>query len=156
MSSAEIWKLWKMEKEQLNFKITLSGTYWDKTPEFVILLDSDEMHRGKITEVSDTPQVISFDAELTEDERHSLVIRLVNKQDSDTVQNADKTEIVSDMLLNIEKVELDGISLGTLKWSHSKYIANNTEYSNMVNLGWNGDWVLEFDSPFYIWLLENT
>jgi len=27
--------------------------------------------------------------------------------------------------------------------------------TNCIDLGWNGEWQLEFDSPFYIWLLEN-
>lgn len=145
-----------MDKENLNFKINVSGTYWDKKPEFSISLDGVTVHRGSISEGINVKQTISFVANITEDEKHLLVISLHNKEDSDTVQNEDKTEIIKDMLLNVEDVYIDDISIGTLKWTHSKYISNNNEYSNMVNLGWNGDWVLEFESPFYLWLLENT
>lgn len=141
-----------MSTENLNFKITLSGTYWDKKPEYNILLNGTVMSNGFVGENS----TIEFVADLEEDTKHTLCVRLLNKQDSDTVQNEDKSAIVKDMLLNIEDVLIDDISIGTLKWTHSKYVANGKTYENCVNLGWNGDWVLEFDSPFYIWLLENT
>ena len=105
---------------------------------------------------ADDNNVIEFTADLEEVTKHTICVRLLNKEDSDTVQNEDETEIVKDMLLNIEEIYLDDISLGTLKWTHSKYVANGKTYENCVNLGWNGDWILEFDSPFYLWLLENT
>ena len=140
-----------MSKEQLNFKITLSGTYWDKKPEYDILLNDVVMSHGFAGENN----TVEFTVDLEEDTKHALCVRLLNKQDSDTIQNEDKTGIVKDMLLNIEDVSIDGISIGTLRWSHSRYLANSEIYENCVNLGWNGDWVLEFDCPFYLWLLEN-
>ena len=140
-----------MSTENLNFKITLSGTYWDKKPEYDILLNGKVMSNGFVGENS----TIEFTADLEEDTKHTLCVRFLNKQNSDTVENEDKSAIIKDMLLNIEDVLIDGISIGTLKWTHSKYVANGKTYENCVNLGWNGDWVLEFDSPFYIWLLEN-
>ena len=152
MSSVVALRRLIMSKEQLNFKITLSGTYWDKKPEYDILLNETVMAHG----FADNNNVIEFTADLEEDIKHTLCVRLLNKEDSDTVQNEDKTEIVKDMLLNIEQIYLDDISLGTLKWTHSKYVANGKTYENCVNLGWNGDWILQFESPFYIWLLENT
>ena len=152
MSSVVVLRRLTMSKEQLNFKITLSGTYWDKKPEYDILLNETVMAHG----FADNNNVIEFTADLEEDIKHTLCVRLLNKEDSDTVQNEDKTEIVKDMLLNIEQIYLDDISLGTLKWTHSKYVANGKTYENCVNLGWNGDWILQFESPFYIWLLENT
>ena len=140
-----------MSKENLNFKIILSGTYWDKKPEYDILLNETVMAHG----FADDNNVIEFTADLEEDTRHTLCVRLLNKQDTDTIENEDKTAIVKDMILNIDDISIDGISIGTLKWTHSRYLANGKIHENCVNLGWNGDWVLEFDSPFYIWLLEN-
>lgn len=141
-----------MSTENLNFKITLSGTYWDKKPEYDILLNDVVMSHDFAGENN----TVEFTTDLEEDAKHTLCVRLLNKQDSDTIQNEDKTEIVKDMLLNIEDVSIDDISIGPIKWTHSKYVANGETYKNCVNLGWNGDWILEFESPFYLWLLENS
>lgn len=145
-----------MEKEQLNFKITLSGTYWDKKPKYSVSLDGNVLVSDSVTAPSDESFTLEFNADLVEEVKHNLTISLLNKESSDTVENDDKTGIVKDMLLNIVDISIDDISLGTLLWTHSRYYANRQIYSNHVNLGWNGAWVLEFDTPFYVWLLENT
>jgi hypothetical protein len=75
------------------------------------------------------------------------------------------------MLLTIDSIEVDEIDIGSLLWTNSKYYpkypqdyidAQNKlgnklepELKEFVDLGWNGRWVLPFQSPFYIWLLEN-
>jgi hypothetical protein len=146
-----------MTTESLEFKITLSGTYWDNLPEYAILLDGVEKSRAVVS--TDSGQVfdVLFTADIEEDAEHTLSITLINKLDSDTVENADKTGIERDMLLNIVEVEIDGISLESLKWSHSEYNVTMLPEPvyNCVNLGWNGSWDIKFSSPFYIWLLEN-
>ena len=146
-----------MITEKLEFRISLSGTYWDKKPEYAILLDGSEMSHGTIVVDSGTIFDIEFSADLTEDAEHTLSIVLLNKTDSDTVENSDKTGIEKDMLLNIEDVEIDGISIGAMRWSHSEYVVPHLPEAikNCVNLGWNGSWNIKFTSPFYIWLLEN-
>ena len=71
--------------------------------------------------------------------------------------------IINDMLLNIKDIEIDTISLGQLVWSGEYLIDEPQEYNgttitkldHCVNLGWNGTYVLNFSSPFYIWLLES-
>ena len=71
--------------------------------------------------------------------------------------------IINDMLLNIKDIEIDSISLGQLVWSGEYLIDEPQEYNgttitkldHCVNLGWNGTYVLNFSSPFYIWLLES-
>jgi len=155
-----------MSTEALNFKITLSGTFWDKRPKFSIWIDNTKIQDGEIT--SAEHQTIEFSQEITEDTSHQLKIRLENKEDTDTVKdNYDDPvnfKIIKDMLLTIESIEIDDISLGNLLYS-SKYYSDErrivdgkeVEYiTGCVNLGWNGSYILEFTSPFYIWLLENT
>ena len=85
---------------------------------------------------------------------------LENKADADTV--IENGEVVRDMLLNIDDITIDDISLGNLLWSaeyilDKKRIYKGQEIDHLdgcVNLGWNGTYVLKFTSPFYIWLLE--
>ena len=112
-----------------------------------------------LTGVADTDiEYVEFDQEITEGAAQRLVIQLLNKDNSDTVQNEDKTEIVKDMLLHIKSIEIDEIALGNLTREKSQYQPYDSQFpvlDNCVDLGWNGDWILDFESPFYIWLLEN-
>ena len=67
------------------------------------------------------------------------------------------------MLLNIVDIEIDDISVGSLLWSSTFVLdepINNgseviNEFTGCVNLGLNGTYTFKFNSPFYIWLLEN-
>jgi hypothetical protein len=146
------------ELENLKFKIGLSGTYWGKKPQYSILLNKIKLHSGEITEPSDQIFYIEFQAECTEDSDNILEIRLENKEDSDTVQNAERTEILKDMLLNIHSIEIDEIAMDQLIWSKSQFLPDDAArplLDNCVNLGWNGSYTFKFTSPFYLWLLES-
>lgn len=145
-----------MNSESLKFDITLSGMYWDKKPQYSIWLDENPVVQ---TELNELAQTFSFERTIDEGS-HELKIRLENKTDSDTVVvNGD---VVKDMLLNIDDISIDDISLGNLLWS-AEYLLDKpqvyqgktiTHLDSCVNLGWNGTYVLKFTSPFYIWLLE--
>jgi hypothetical protein len=146
-----------MNEEKLSFVISLSGTYWDRRPQFSIWLDDHVVVQSEIT--SSAEQIVSFERKVNEGP-HELKIRLENKADADTV--IENGEVVRDMLLNIDDITIDDISLGNLLWSaeyilDKKHIYKGQEIDHLdgcVNLGWNGTYVLKFTSPFYIWLLE--
>lgn len=143
--------------ETLTFRIGVSGTYWDKKPAYSICVNGVQQASATIDGPTGIVEYIEFTLALTEDAEHLLEIKLLNKTDSDVIQSPDKTEIVNDMLLNIESVEIDDIELGQLIWSNSEFVAADTTrptLKNCVNLGWNGSYQLKFDSPFYLWLLE--
>ena len=146
-----------MTEEKLSFVVALSGTFWDRRPQFSIWLDDHQVVASEI--VSAAQQEIKFERTIDEG-AHTLKIRLENKNNSDTV--LENGEVVKDMLLNIDDIMIDDISLGNLLWS-AEYILDHpheykgqtvTKLDNCVNLGWNGTYILKFTSPFYIWLLE--
>ena len=140
------------EKEKLNFKIGLSGTFFKNVPAYSILLDGVKHASGK---ASAETEIVEFTCDLEEDQDHLLEIRLVNKTSKDTVTEND--EIVKDTLLNIDSIAIDDIELGDLKWSMSEFVGDNPNrpiLQRCVNLGWNGSYRLKFTSPFYLWLLE--
>ena len=151
-----------MSVEKLNFKIKLSGTFWNKRPQFSVWLDDAVVVRS---ELQADPHVVAFERDITEG-KHTLSIRLENKEDSDVVKDnadSDNYTIIKDMLLNIDDIEIDNISLGKLIWE-TKFVLDRpieyqgktiTEFERCVNLGNNGTYILEFSSPFYLWLLEN-
>lgn len=145
-----------MATETIKIALGLSGTYWRRQPEFVVRLNGEEKYTSLVEAASGEVFTVDFDVEIEEDEEHTLSISLVNKMDSDTVENEDKTAIVKDMLLNIESLAIDEIDVGTLIWSNSVYYMDDGErMAECVNLGKNGTWEFKFTSPYYIWLLEN-
>ena len=146
-----------MQEENINFKISLTGTFWDRRPQFSVWLDDHVVTQSEIA--SSAEQIVSFERKVNEGP-HELKIRLENKADADTV--IENGEVVKDMLLNIDDITIDDISLGNLLWSaeyilDKKRIYKGQEIDHLdgcVNLGWNGTYTLKFTSPFYIWLLE--
>jgi hypothetical protein len=147
-----------MSQESLNFEVLLSGTYWDKKPQFSVWLDNHVIVQSEIVK-SNTPQSIKFDRELDEG-LHQLKIRLENKTTQDTV--VANGEMVKDMLLNIDDIIIGDIDLGQLLWDTEYHLDHPHKYKGKtitrldgcVNLGWNGTYVLNFTSPFYNWLLK--
>ncbi len=143
--------------ETLHFRVGLAGTYWQKRPEYSILVNDKKILNGTIDTPSQEVFYVDFDAEV-EEGPCTLKIRLENKTDEDTVQNEDKTEIIKDMLLNIRGIEIDEIGLGNLVYTKTRFVGDDPArpvLDKCQDLGWNGAWVMEFESPFYIWLLEN-
>lgn len=141
----------------LTFRVGLSGAYWDRKPAYSVCIDGVEQVSAIIAADAGVVEYAEFTVAVAEDTEHLLEIKLLNKTDSDTVQSEDKTEIVKDMLLNVESVAIDDIELGQIKWDHSEFVAvdpTRPTLKNCVNLGWNGSYQLKFNSPFYLWLLE--
>lgn len=146
-----------MPQESLNFEVKLSGTHWNKYPEFSVWLDDEKLVQDYIRFDTHT---VNFERDLSPGS-HEIKIRLENKTNSDTVISSNG-EIAKDMLLNIEDITVDDISLGNLLWTAEYYLDDPQEYQgktitqldNCVNLGWNGTYILKFSTPFYAWLLE--
>lgn len=146
-----------MEQESLEFAVTVSGTYWSKKPQFSIWLNNKVVIQTEIS--SESLQTHKFTHTVDEGEQ-TLRIKLENKTVADTqIING---EVANDMLLNIDDISIDNISLGQLLWN-AEYLLDKpqqyngkeiTQLDNCVNLGWNGSYILKFSSPFYIWLLE--
>ena len=156
-----------MEKENLHFRVGLSGT-GNKLPEFKISVDGKEYIHSTLS-ANNAVEYFEFDTKIVEG-AHSLNISFLNKTVYDTKLDTNGT-IVEDLLLNIDSIEIDEIDIGSLKWtasnytpiypeSYKKHVLSTgqqieNELTDCVNLGWNGTWSLPFTSPFYIWLLEN-
>lgn len=143
--------------ERLHFKIGLAGTYWEKRPIYTISVNDKLIETREVEAPSEEVFYIEFDADVEEGPA-SLKIRLENKHWTDTIQNDDKTEILKDMLLNIKSVEIDEIDLANMIYTKTEFVGDDADrpvLDKCIDLGWNGTWTLAFESPFYIWLLEN-
>jgi hypothetical protein len=94
------------EKENLKFKIGLSGTFWNCRPEYMILINGLSFKKDIIKEDCDQVEYIEFECDIEKNSQFLLEIRLVNKQVEDTVMD-ERGNIIKDMLLNIISIEID-------------------------------------------------
>ena len=158
-----------MGTEKLKFKIELYATMWNTAPHVEILINDESMYKGDVTGSEQDPLQIEFYKELEEDKEYNLVIKRSNKGPGDTVVN-EKGDILKDQLLNIKGIEIDEIDIGALvyegvytpeypePWATQQREAGNklqTSLKNVTKMGHNGEWKFTFNSPFYMWLLEN-
>ncbi len=159
-----------MDKENLHFKIGLSRSSTKKSPAFKIFVNDINFISATISKSANEVEYFEFDAELQEGDCQ-LIVEFTNKTSFDTIQDS-AGNIIDDLLLNIESVEIEEIDFEHLLWTASNYRPVYPEtyqkfiqesgkelpdvVPNCVNLGWNGKWTLSFQSPFYLWLLENV
>lgn len=162
------------EKENLVFKLGISGTFWDRRPAFEILLNDQLIKSGEIAGDSDWVEFHEFSAEVGLDQNHVVSVRFVNKTPDQTVKAPESTEenlvIAKDMLLNIVSLEINDVEIpigadygednkfGTYRVDvpvNHRGRVDVTEIPGIKNLGWNGRYDIPFATPFYIWLLEN-
>ena len=118
------------DNETLKFRIGVSGSYWDKKPAYSVSVNGVEQVSAAITANSGVVEYAEFTLAVLEDSPHLLEIKLLNKTDDDVVQSQDKTEIIKDMLLNIESISIDDIELGQIKWDHSEICSRGPHQAN--------------------------
>lgn len=100
----------------------------------------------------------SFDD--TDNGHHQIIFEMYGKLDQHTI--IDKHgQIVSSPMLTIDNFNFDGIDCNPVFQQKSKYFHNFNGNGNDVedeffgNLGCNGQLIFEFQTPLFLWLLEN-
>ena len=157
-----------MATEELNFKLELFATYWNVKPKCEIMINNEIKWSDEISGTEDDPTVIEFTHNCEENQKYDLVLNRQGKTTRQTIVEGDK--IVKDQLLHIKNITIDEIDIGGLKyegvykpeypepWATTQR-NNGVELpetlKSSVILGHNGTWTLTFESPFYMWLLEN-
>jgi len=120
-----------------------------------IWIDSDKIFDQTIVET--TP--VEFD--LIEDEaEHSLRFVMANKMPDHTQIDSDGN-IIADSRLTVSDIEFDEIPLGQIIINKAVYThdfngtAAETQDTFYGEMGCNGTVELKFNTPVYLWLLEN-
>jgi len=158
-----------MGTEKLKFKLELYATMWDRPPHAEILLNDKSYFDGDITGTEDKPNVVEFEHEFTEGEESVLIIERLGKNKGQTVIN-ENGDVLKDQLLHIKSIEIDEINIGALvyegvytpqypePWATQQRQAGvelPESFKNVTSMGHDGKWRFKFNSPFYMWLLEN-
>ena len=157
-----------MATEKLKFKLELYATMWDKPPIADIKINEKSYFKEEITGTNDKPTIIEFEHELEENKSYNFIIDRLGKDKKQTIVEDGK--IVKDQLLHIKSIEIDEIDIGSLvyegvykpeylePWATQQTEAGNKPpetLKNVTQMGHNGTWTFTFESPFYMWLLEN-
>jgi len=142
-------------QENLEFLISLSAT---KTLDCLIYIN-DELYDDLIISEGDEDVIINYDFA----ENNTISIEMANKSDRDVVFD-DSGNIISDKILNIDRIMVDKIDITEIvkkesvyepyqKWYKENYPNDPLIYERM-HLNWNGVWKFNFNCPIYIWILE--
>jgi len=157
-----------MATEKLKFKLELYATTWDKPPHVEVIINDKSFFKDDIRGTEDKPDIIEFEHELQENEKYELKIVRSGKTNSQTV--VENGKMIKDQLLHIKYIEIDEIDIGPLvyegeytpeypePWATQQREAGNDlkdSFKNVTQMGFNGTWSFRFESPFYMWLLEN-
>jgi hypothetical protein len=145
-------------QETLKFRITLESEFWDRPPEFQVLVDNVPVSLEPVVLQSGVSAVFEFEQQLTDGD-HTVGVRLLNKRaELDTVMDGDR--IVKDQLLTIKEIVIDDVNLFRQLYGHSEYHLDEpwqgqSMIPNQSCMGWNGVIQLKFSTPYYFWLIEN-
>jgi len=158
-----------MATEKLKFKLELFATMWNKPPHVEIMINEKTYFHGDVTTDEDQPLLIEFEHECEEGKSYELVIKRSGKGKNETVTDQDGV-ILKDQLVHIKSIEIDEIDIGGLVYE-GVYTPDYPEpwatqqahlgvklpesLKNVTKMGHNGTWSFKFESPFYMWLLEN-
>ena len=158
-----------MGTEKLKFKLELYATMWDRPPHAEILINDISYFTSDITGTEDKPNVVELGHEFTEGEKCELIINRSGKDKGQTVIN-ENGDVLKDQLLDIKSIEIDEIDIGAMvyegvytpqypePWATQQREAGTElpeSFTNVTSMGHNGKWRFKFESPFYMWLLEN-
>ena len=158
-----------MGTEKLKFKLELYALMWDRPPHAEIMLNDTSYFKGNITGTEDKPNLIEFEYECTEGEKCELIIKRSGKIKGQTLID-ENGDILKDQSLHIKGMEIDEIDVGTLvyeglytpeypePWATQQREAGvelQESFKNVTSMGHDGTWRFKFESPFYMWLLEN-
>lgn len=144
--------------ELVNFHLCLSANYKKSAPCFCVLHNDSIIVNDKL--VQDKTEVsFSLDLPIDKSLDHNIKIKRTN------------FDGINEQLLNLESITADGINLKKLCYNSKFYpeypepwatqqIENGqilpTYHKGWMEWGWNGTWILHFQTPFYTWMLDNV
>ncbi len=146
--------------ETVNIKIGIEVITHQNVVEHphVQILINNKVQFDNIMEHSD---IINFKVELEEDQQHKLTIVYDNKSARHDVVLQDGLPIKDKRIeinrISFEDIDLDPFTLtpNSLSYTTTDPQGENTTGFDATKLSWNGSTILLFESPIYIWILEN-
>ena len=155
--------------EKVNFKIELEGHGWDNKWPAAVISVNNKVYINTL--VPGGTNFYKFDVELPENSNHVLSIAYTNKNYREDIVLDDTESIVKSKFLVVKNISIEDIelqhdiiyNLTSFTVSEDWYLKQNTKdpktypliIKNELTLSWNGVWELPFETPLYLWMLEN-
>ena len=149
--------------EQIKIDVVLNGVgYDDRWPHVFINVNEDTHFEG----ILKGEQAINFKVDIEDNSSNCLDIIFDNHHMSDTVID-DVGAVIKGKWIIIENIKFEGIDLEHLLFDNGLITVNDEWYNKQdrekwplkrrfeTELSWNSKYTINFDSPLYIWLLEN-
>ena len=142
--------------ELIELNVSMTSTDYSAALGLRVLLDDNVIYESTHVagEVEIKHTVSDADAE------HNLIFELFGKKLEHTKIN-EAGEILTDALLSIDSIEIDGIDLlqmfKKISVYHHDFNGTKTpeDHKFFGLMGCNGTVTLKFTTPIYLWLLEN-
>jgi len=146
-----------------------SKNYFDYDSNKPIINFNPSYFSGDVLGTEKEPTVIEFEHFCEEGKKYELILTRSGKDVKQTIIDSNGN-IKKDQLVFIKSIEIDEIDIGSLVYEgiytpiypqpwYSQQVKAGTippkSFKNVTSMGHNGTWVLGFQSPFYMWLLEN-
>ena len=138
--------------EKVKFAITLGSDYQTVPPQARVTIADKIIFEGM---VSANILILEY-AELENEGDYQLRIELLNKKPEHTEVD-EQGNIVKDSVLKINKIVIEDIEIqNNLSLDQEKFYYEHSGDQHQLydSLGVNGTAVINFSTPFYIWLLE--
>jgi len=144
--------------ETLKFTIDINPTFHKNPPKVKIYVDDQRIYDDIVL----VEKKIEKTLELSDDSKHQLTITLHGKIEEDTLLD-DNGNILNDQLIKLKDIMIDDVSIiGLISLDQEKfYYEHDSNGSDDLKkhpffdtLGCNGDAIIHFTTPFYVWLLE--
>ena len=156
-----------MDKEEVEIEIFMSAEWWLDPPKVELWLDDEKFADTVVTVKREMSESTSFKwkGELGEGE-HTIKVCLKGKNLKGTNRIQTITDengnIVKDQLLHMDRLLIDNIDLGDIvrkvgvynQFRHDGY-DHEPVVTGRSSFGVNGELIIKFSVPTYMWLLEN-
>ena len=157
-----------MAKEETEIEVRLSSTWWQDPPLMELWIDDIKFADDVVKAKKELNEIDTFHwkGELEEGEHtFKLVLKgknILGTRRPQTIKDENGV-IIKDQLLHLENILLDNIELGHTAIKLSKYYQFNHDgcdnhepvLTGRNTFGVNGEFILNFSIPTYMWLLEN-
>ena len=140
--------------EKIKFAITLGSDYQTVAPKARVAINDTVLFENTVESDVLIVKTLEFDNEGS----HQLKIDLLDKLPEHT-EIDEQGNVVKDSLLKIKKVIIEDIEIQNelSLVSESFYYEHSGEKHTLYDtLGVNGTAVINFNTPFYMWVLETT
>ena len=134
-----------MNVEDVGIQVLLSCEWWRDPPFCEIYIDDKVIDRLHVTNRSGdevSTREVNFRGNLLYGD-HKLIIRYLNKKEDDDLFD-DNGRSVHLQLLIVEKIVINRIEVDLTLLKKSNVLIEN------------GDWILDFSVPTYLWLMEHS